>query len=624
MFVQKAEPLYLEEAPEKGLPTFFAENYDAAYNDMYTNNSTMSLQYEFYDAYSENIRTIEKLSGQKLGKPINVEVFFGVASDLEGVEGDYNPIRTKSIRSIHEQNEQIKLLKEQYPEIKTLDELWGGVKQNAVEVEATALGASADSTLGGSVGGFAGAMAGSFTMRDPFNLATLNVGGFGRTLGLRLLTEFGAQGAIESVNELFGVRQNRDLLGLDNSIGRTVSNIAAAGVGGAALRGASEGAAALSNKLLLNKLEKTFKKPTTEQKTAMDALEREVVFTDEANPFGDTIDDEILHLQKMREAEEFLENPTPAGRERLDEAPPIRDEDVIAQMSRADEELEVYSTRAKAIKNELESSVGIDLKNPKSLKGPLGYVPESLADFVRTTGGISDAGGDLAAKGIDNKSTKEPFKRSLIRDEDTVATGQGTVTTKNSIDEVKRRVHDAGYFPEKAHYDEIGDEELLDALARDLDPKTDKIYSEDDMAAIQEKSVNDVNVSKYDEVGITEDMSVEQIAKRLQEEDLYSANDGSDGGFDARAHDEQLRYEAEQMKQGGEYLDDVANDYVDSQLASIKAPDEVKFNPDEEVVVGYKIGDDGVQEAEVVKLGDLVKSIEEGDALVDASKGCVL
>lgn len=623
MFIQKAERTFLENEPEFGIPTGYEENRLAVFDDTYTNRATMSLQYEFYDAYLENVRDIEQKTGQKFTAPfIDVEVYKDVARDLEGEERNVNFLRSDTIRKIHSQNEEIKKLKSQYPDIKTLDEVWQGVKANAAEVSATADDVSSRATFMGSVGGLVGAMTGAFSFRDPYNLGTLGVAGAGRTLVLRLLTEAGAQGAIESVNQFFGVRSNRELLGLDNSLEDSLFSIAAAAGGGAVLRAGGEGLVKLSNTELLKKATEKFKKPNSNQKLALDILEKEIEFNEKANPFGDDLDGETMHLERMREAEETLEGSAPAGRERLDETPIVRDVEAQSRLNEIDDATADYRAKAEDIKVELKKATSADLKKPESLRPVIGYTPKSLIEFIRENGGINDAGGDLASMGINNATTKKPFKRSLIREEENLLTEAGTQKVKNSPDVVRERVYDAGYFPEKASYDEITDDELFAAIADDLNPETSKIYSDADAKIITEKTGQDANVNAYDEIGITEDMSVDEIAERLKEEDFYNDVEGDFPDFDARAYDEQARYEAAQRAEGSQYLDDVSEGYVDSQLEDLKAADD--FNPDDEIIVGHTLDDEGNPVAEIMKLGDLIKGIEEDNALIKASKGCVL
>jgi hypothetical protein len=124
------------------------------------------------------------------------------------------------------------------PGTPTLSEMFADVQTSAQELEARS--AMSDMSV---VGSFGGAMAGSFTGADPLNQITVGVGGFGKTIWQRLATEGLTQAGIEGTNQLTAVPENREILGLDPfTPGEVAFNIAAAGVGGAALRGVAEGA----------------------------------------------------------------------------------------------------------------------------------------------------------------------------------------------------------------------------------------------------------------------------------------------------------------------------------------------------------------------------------------------
>ena len=93
----------------------------------------------------------------------------------------------------------------------------------------------------GTVGQFVGGVAGSFTGNDPLNIASLFLNPGGK--GLTAVAREGALGlGVESVNQLTGVRLNKNLLGVENTAGQIAANILFAGAGAAAFRGVAEGA----------------------------------------------------------------------------------------------------------------------------------------------------------------------------------------------------------------------------------------------------------------------------------------------------------------------------------------------------------------------------------------------
>lgn len=92
--------------------------------------------------------------------------------------------------------------------------------------------------VSGILGGFAGAVAGSFTPRDPLNVASIFVGGFGAKAVQRIGTEIGLNSGIEAINMLTGVADNRRLAGVPLTQDEVIGNIAMTGLGAGVLRGA--------------------------------------------------------------------------------------------------------------------------------------------------------------------------------------------------------------------------------------------------------------------------------------------------------------------------------------------------------------------------------------------------
>lgn len=123
-------------------------------------------------------------------------------------------------------------------QIKTLSEIYEGVKKQAAETERRS---HLDWTIPGYVGGIIGSLGGSLDPRtDPLNTATLAVGGVGKTVLGRIASQAGGQGAIEVVNQLTGVQENRRLLGLDYGISNAAMSVAGAAAGGALIQGGAE------------------------------------------------------------------------------------------------------------------------------------------------------------------------------------------------------------------------------------------------------------------------------------------------------------------------------------------------------------------------------------------------
>lgn len=132
--------------------------------------------------------------------------------------------------------------KTQDPSIRSMSEIWSGVKQQAVDAEHK--WEATQTSIGGMIGGFAGGfVAGTDPFINPFGAATFNIGGIGKTAVTRIAAEAGTQGALAGLQELAGVASDRQALGLES---HSLPEIVAMGaIGGGILAGAGEGLAHL-------------------------------------------------------------------------------------------------------------------------------------------------------------------------------------------------------------------------------------------------------------------------------------------------------------------------------------------------------------------------------------------
>lgn len=96
-------------------------------------------------------------------------------------------------------------------------------------------------TWGGAFGGFfGGALSSMHPGTDPLNFYTLGIGGAGKTAVQRILMQTGAQGAIETVNQVTGVQEERQLLGLSHGFADAATRVASTALGAGALQGTGE------------------------------------------------------------------------------------------------------------------------------------------------------------------------------------------------------------------------------------------------------------------------------------------------------------------------------------------------------------------------------------------------
>ena len=335
-----------------GPVTGMGENFEAAFRDQSRNNSLFGLEAQFEEDYLENQRRIQKLTGDA-PKNYPLAVFTAAARQAEtgdptgpwqrpvGGSGFADAAQQRMWDEFSAAEQGISELKKQYPDIKTVDEIWKEVQGKARAIADSTEDIEHRSGILGAIGGFAGRMAGSFTWRDPVNIGTLGLGGAGRQVATRIATEVGAASAVEAIDQFTGVQPSRKLLGLKDQ--NPWESIAAAGVGAGVLRGAFEGAApayrALEAKINPNRaaarviaeeIEGNLGKPmgslisksglsdkeildflhkqpqTADVRGAIHALDEEMD-TIAANPYGAGRDSEALHAERLEEAYRALD-----------------------------------------------------------------------------------------------------------------------------------------------------------------------------------------------------------------------------------------------------------------------------------------------------------------------------
>lgn len=171
-----------------------------------------------------------------------------------------------------------------------------------------------------------------------------------------------------------------------------------------------------------------------------------------------------------------------------------------------------YLDRAKAVLRELRDARTVDTNSPTAVSDFIGAKARSLSQFIRETGGINDVGGELSARDVTAKRAP-----GLIRKDNMGAA---------SVDAVRQRVFDEGYFPGKRDYNEISDSELFDAIAEDL--FTQKRYTMDVEQRLGETYAAADLRNRLAMHGIHDGMSASEVAVALRdfEETTRPTSDG--------------------------------------------------------------------------------------------------
>lgn len=216
---------------------------------------------------------------------------------------------------------------------------------------------------------------------------------------------------------------------------------------------------------------------------------------------GGAVADALRPADRLRQrADEILARPE-AATVAAEPARPATVREPIAPATRPDP----YFDDAQALKRAMIAARDIDVNDPDALARLTGTRPKPLSQFIKETGGIFDDGGELAARDITNKSLP-----GLVRKEP----GPMNAAT---IDAVRVRAWEAGYFPEAADYNEISPSDLLDALAEDVNGR--RRYPQSAEPALNRVRADKEFLDGLESQGITRDMEPGDIAKRLRELD---------------------------------------------------------------------------------------------------------
>jgi hypothetical protein len=164
----------------------------------------------------------------------------------------------------------------------------------------------------------------------------------------------------------------------------------------------------------------------------------------------------------------------------------------------------------------------VDFRNPAAVSRLLKKKAVPLSVFIKETGGIANDA-ELAARDITNKSLPGLVRQNISRN---VRGERGTA----SIDAVRERVFDAGYFPQKGSYNEISDSELYDAIERDLNGD-ERVWTINVRAAL-DPYVNEREVlDSWAAEGFDPSMTLDQVANRARVLDDLRRKEGREGFY---------------------------------------------------------------------------------------------
>jgi hypothetical protein len=524
-------------APENGIPGYSpapmystnGETWEAMHDVMKTNlntDSSMRLQGE---AYTERNNLIKKRFGRDIIGEIRKE------APEAGADYITSELLKRADSLVNEGR-----IKE--------PNRWGDVKTNAEVEESARVKArmsrqAFDDVVSRNTNGltkslsiFGGAITGGFT--DPLNLATLPLGaGAGRGIIKAAMIEGGLNATAEAAAVPF-VKDWQQNLGYHYGFSEAVTDVGTAFVGGAALSSIIKGIVPATraaghyigsaSRAMLDRVASIDSLPQS-VKNAASYMSRVAHIDEGAIPGTVKSDADLMaHREKLKETAEDFESyrsPSEEPIKTADELTPNQEAAVNRMVSEKTESVKTeisaameleFLERAKTIKASLTDQASVDTNSPSAMKAHLGYAPQTLSQFIKANGGIQDYAGELAARDITHKSLpglvrkgKESNNPALLEMAD--------APSKSATDSVKERAWEAGYFPEKQDYNDITDSELYDAIAKDL--KGERVYKESDMERIAMLQESSSLVDDYDRIGISADMTPEEIAQALRDAD---------------------------------------------------------------------------------------------------------
>lgn len=215
------------------------DSITSAVEQQFRVDSQLGFQTELQNRWNENLELLQQETGQTFDRPLVLRAYTDYTKYLQqggaliqpglfrDVEGEV------SLRRLADTDNAIRDLGS--PNVKSFAQVLDEVIKMQQEVEARS---NEVSERGSIVGQFIGAAAGSFTPRDPIALATLPVGGFGRTVAARVASEMVIAGGVVGATEAAFVQPNRELAGLPER--SLLWDVGAAAVGAGVLRGGFE------------------------------------------------------------------------------------------------------------------------------------------------------------------------------------------------------------------------------------------------------------------------------------------------------------------------------------------------------------------------------------------------
>lgn len=238
-----------------GPTTGVGENFGASYDVLGKVDSALGVTEMWREELEKRDEEIHKLTGKRLGVYYTTPEFgdqyrrgldeYAMARENKNASW----ATMQAYKNAVDVERQVDELRKQYPQLKSREDIFKVIQGQRQGLRDRLDEVSERAGFMGTLGMLAGGVAGSFTYRDPFNVATLPIGGFGKTAVTRIGTEALTQMTIEGINQSLFVKPNAEAMGEEYTAGQYIANVLFAGAGAAVFRGATEGGAAIYKRL---------------------------------------------------------------------------------------------------------------------------------------------------------------------------------------------------------------------------------------------------------------------------------------------------------------------------------------------------------------------------------------
>lgn len=303
----------------------FWQSFKQGVSQQFHVDSAYSLDDEVQNRYLKSLRTYEDLTGHKTNFPVDAEFLDDYIRTTQGsgpsywhrnvFTGELGQRYKQYIDEFQKADEGIKALGR--PDIPSMAQVLADVSQMQHSTEEETQRQWETGGVGATIARFAGGAVGSFTPRDPLNLATLPIGGFGKSVVTRIATEGVLQAGIAGVTDASFVNPNRQLVGLPAH--NIMYDMLLAAGGGAVIRGLGEGAVAGFRRLTGRTPEIRPEAPTNEElRTTLDTLPDSprvraghdildaVEDIERVNPYGDGLQGHARFMEELRRVQNAM------------------------------------------------------------------------------------------------------------------------------------------------------------------------------------------------------------------------------------------------------------------------------------------------------------------------------